>query len=130
MRKVVKSLTTVGVLTIGLSLLAPGSAEPQPVTTGALIREMIDLRRLAEFPEPAFRTVQYSSYDRRSRFPSQPGWFANDDGFGHTVPGIQMSVASDKQTGPCSNYLTDELALDEISGTHIANGIPVEVHPV
>jgi hypothetical protein len=57
-------------------------AEPPPVTTGSLIREMVDLRRLSELPDPSYRTVQFSSYDRRSRFPSQPGWFANSDGFG------------------------------------------------
>ena len=44
---------------------------PQSITTGSLIREMVDLRRLAEFPEPSYRTVQFSSYDRRSRFPSR-----------------------------------------------------------
>jgi anaerobic selenocysteine-containing dehydrogenase len=58
-----------------------------------------------------------------------PGVVSLPHGFGHTVPGIKLSVASDKQPGPCSNYLTDELVLDDISGTHIANGIPVEVHP-
>ena len=57
-----------------------------------------------------------------------PGVVSLPHGFGHTVPGIQMSVASERQPGPCSNYLTDELSLDVISGTHIANGIPVEVH--
>jgi len=56
-----------------------------------------------------------------------PGVVSLPHGFGHTVPGIQMTVANEKQPGPCSNYLTDELALDIISGTHIANGIPVEV---
>ncbi len=56
-----------------------------------------------------------------------PGVVSLPHGFGHTLPGIRMGVAKDKQPGPCSNYLTDELALDEISGTHIANGIPVEV---
>ncbi len=32
-----------------------------------------------------------------------------------------------RQPGACSNYLTDELALDIPSGTHVANGIPVEL---
>ena len=58
-----------------------------------------------------------------------PGVVSLPHGFGHTVPGIRMSVAHDKQPGPCSNYLTDEVPLDEISGTHVANGIPVEVRP-
>jgi len=53
-----------------------------PVHTGQLLREMTDLKRLAEFPAPAYKTVQYSSYDRASRLPGGPGWFANCDGFG------------------------------------------------
>jgi anaerobic selenocysteine-containing dehydrogenase len=56
-----------------------------------------------------------------------PGVVSLPHGFGHTLPGIRMTVANDKQPGPCSNYLTDEMALDVISGTHIANGIPVDV---
>ena len=38
-----------------------------------------------------------------------------------------MSVAGEKQPGACSNYLTDEVPLDVPSGTHVANGIPVEI---
>jgi len=58
-----------------------------------------------------------------------PGVVSLPHGFGHTLPGVRLSVANDSQPGACSNYLTDELALDEISGTHIANGIPVAVRP-
>ena len=56
-----------------------------------------------------------------------PGVVSLPHGFGHTVSGIKLDVATEKQPGPCSNNLTDELALDVISGTHTANGIPVEV---
>ncbi len=38
-----------------------------------------------------------------------------------------MGVAPRQQPGPCSNFLTDEHDLDEISGTHVGNGIPVEL---
>ena len=55
---------------------------PAPITTGSLYQEMIDLRGLTLFPAPAYRTVQFSSYDRRSNLPGGPGWFANSDGFG------------------------------------------------
>ena len=48
-------------------------------------------------------------------------------GYGHDVAGIRLSVARAKQPGACSNYLTDETLLDVPSGTHVANGIPVEV---
>ena len=40
------------------------------------------MANLATFPKPAFRTVQFSSYNRRSRLPGGPDWFANSDGFG------------------------------------------------
>jgi hypothetical protein len=52
------------------------------VTTGSLFEDMIDLAALAEFPDPGYRMVQYSSYDRRSRVPGGPDWIANGDGFG------------------------------------------------
>ena len=48
-------------------------------------------------------------------------------GYGHQLEGVRLSVARDKQPGACSNYLTDETVLDVPSGTHVANGIPVEV---
>jgi len=63
---------------------------PGTVTTGSLYEEMIDLTGLATFPDPAYETVQYSSYDRRSRVPGGPDWFANSDGFGgETIPGFE-----------------------------------------
>ncbi|MFB3789367.1 MAG: DUF2961 domain-containing protein [bacterium] len=65
-----------------LVLLAGGMASAESITTGSIIHEMTDLRRLGEFPDPAFKTVQFSSYDRRSHRPGGPGWFANSDGFG------------------------------------------------
>jgi anaerobic selenocysteine-containing dehydrogenase len=48
-------------------------------------------------------------------------------GFGHTRPGSRTQVATRLQPGANANQLTDELPLDVPSGTHIANGIPVEV---
>lgn len=57
--------------------------EKDVITTGSLIKELSDLARLVQFPEPAFRTVQFSSYDRRSKIPGGPDWFANSDGFGN-----------------------------------------------
>ncbi len=67
---------------------ACGVSRP-PVTTGSLFDEMIDLAALARFPEPAFRTVQFSSYDRRSRVPEGPGWFANADGGDEPIPNFE-----------------------------------------
>ncbi len=59
-----------------------GEKEHSAITLGTLVEEMIDLAHLTDYPNPAFRTVQFSSYDRRSQTPGAPGWFANNDGFG------------------------------------------------
>ncbi len=56
-----------------------------------------------------------------------PGVVSLPHGFGHGVAGTKLPVASQRQPGASSNDLTDELALDVPSGTHVANGIPVEV---
>jgi anaerobic selenocysteine-containing dehydrogenase len=56
-----------------------------------------------------------------------PGVVSLPHGYGHQLAGVRLSVAQKKQPGACSNYLTDELAIDVPSGTHVANGIPVEV---
>jgi anaerobic selenocysteine-containing dehydrogenase len=50
-------------------------------------------------------------------------------GWGHGVRGVGWHVAAGAG-GANSNTLTDELALDPLSGTAVLNGIPVEVEPV
>lgn len=45
-------------------------------------------------------------------------------GWGHGVDGTEMRVAAGRP-GVNSNVLTDELALDPLSGTSVLNGIPV-----
>ncbi len=49
----------------GLALSLPRAstlaAEASVITTGTLLEEMIDLDRLARWPEPAYRTIQFSS---------------------------------------------------------------------
>jgi hypothetical protein len=60
------------------------------VTTGSLLDEMLDLKRLTYLPEVNYHTIQFSSYDRSSISPSQPGWFSNSDGFGgEPTPGFE-----------------------------------------
>lgn len=49
------------------------------VNLQSLLREMTDAGTVARWPEPAYATMQASSYDRNSVSPDQPGWFANDD---------------------------------------------------
>ncbi len=50
---------------ISLLVLFAGCGTPAPsgaaVTTGSLYEEMIDMPGLAEFPDPAYKTVQFSS---------------------------------------------------------------------
>jgi hypothetical protein len=77
----------------------PGGAV---ITTGTLLEEMTDLGQLARWPRPAYRTVQFSSYDRRSTTSETPGWFANADGFGgEPIPGFLKVLREprDRQAG-------------------------------
>ena len=79
------------VLSLG-TLLSAGFSEiraESEVTTGSLVNEMIDLGRLAEFPNPSYSVLQVSSYDRRSKAFGGENWFANSDGFGkEPLPGV------------------------------------------
>ncbi|MFQ5805619.1 MAG: DUF2961 domain-containing protein [Phycisphaerae bacterium] len=84
-------------LTMGVS----GSAGcAMPIHTGQLLREMIDLSRLTDVPQPAFKTVQFSSYDRASALPGGPGWFANNDGFGNeATPNFEAVLKAPDESG-------------------------------
>jgi anaerobic selenocysteine-containing dehydrogenase len=57
-----------------------------------------------------------------------PGVVSLPHGFGHRAEGSRLSVAA-RHAGVNSNLLTDELAIDPLSGNGILNGIPVEVRP-
>jgi len=59
-------------------LLGPANAAATRITTASLIEEMIDLKGMAEFPEPFYTCRQFSSYDRKSESPDEE-WFANAD---------------------------------------------------
>ena len=73
------------------------------VTLGSLLDEMVSYDVLASYPDPSYKTMQVSSYDRRTRDAQEPGWFANDDGFGYeradTVDGRIEKVLFDEK-GP------------------------------
>jgi len=70
------------------------------ITTGLLFEEMVDLVNLASYPQPVFRTVQFSSYDHRSRLPGGPYWFANSDGFGgEPVPNFEKVLKAPDANG-------------------------------
>ncbi|MBI5939826.1 MAG: DUF2961 domain-containing protein [Caulobacterales bacterium] len=60
-------------------LLGPAIAS-EPISLAALLPEMTDLTRMAEFPSPAYTCKQFSSYDRASKNPAGGhSWFANGD---------------------------------------------------
>ena len=63
---------------IVLFLLSAGLASAAPITAQSLLGDMTNLDQLAEFPQPAYTSKQFSSYDRASKSPSQD-WFANRD---------------------------------------------------
>ncbi|MDB4581588.1 DUF2961 domain-containing protein [Draconibacterium sp.] len=70
------------------------------ITTETLLNEMVDLKGLAEYPSPVYQTIQYSSYDRHSISPDQPGWFANSDGFGgESIPGFEKVLKEPGKDG-------------------------------
>lgn len=72
----------------------------EPVEFGTLLNEMHDLELLARLPEPAYTTVQFSSYDRRSVSPEAPEWYSNSDGFGgEPIPGFQAVLEEPGEDG-------------------------------
>ncbi|MDM8005537.1 MAG: DUF2961 domain-containing protein [Phycisphaerae bacterium] len=88
-----------------ITSIIAAAAHAEPITTGSLLREMIDLHNLADFPNPAYKTVQFSSYDHRSTVPGGPEWFANSDGFGREpVPNFEK-VIREPSGGKPGEYL-------------------------
>jgi hypothetical protein len=77
MRKIVRLIL---VFILGLAFITPCFATNPQITIDKLLTEMVDLKRLCEFPAPAYTEAEASSYDRSSTSPSdQTGWFANGD---------------------------------------------------
>ena len=70
-------LLTFFLLTIILGSFFKGHC--QEVTTKSLLKEMIDRETLTRYPVPEYKCAQFSSYDRNTISPDQPGWFANAD---------------------------------------------------
>ena len=56
-----------------------------------------------------------------------PGVVSLPHGYGHGAAGTRLSIAGARQPGVNSNRLSDELALDPLSGTSVLCGIPVEL---
>jgi len=53
--------------------------DSQTINTGTLMQEMVNRNLLPEYPSTEYRIKQFSSYDRRSKVPDTPDWFANRD---------------------------------------------------
>jgi hypothetical protein len=82
------------------------TASAQTITTGTLLKEMTDLARLPELTNANYKTVQYSSYDRSSVSATEPGWFANGDGFGNEViPSFERVLQHPDTPGGIGRYV-------------------------
>jgi anaerobic selenocysteine-containing dehydrogenase len=57
-----------------------------------------------------------------------PGVVSLPHGWGHGQPGTRMAVAA-AHAGVNTNILTDESAIDPLSGNAVLNGIPVDLQP-
>ncbi|MCA9449657.1 MAG: hypothetical protein KC931_21230, partial [Candidatus Omnitrophica bacterium] len=59
------------------------------VTFHSLLSEMTRLDALSQYPDPSYKTIQFSSTDRRSTAPYASEWYANSDGFGsEPIPNV------------------------------------------
>ncbi|MQA10417.1 MAG: molybdopterin-dependent oxidoreductase [Pseudonocardiaceae bacterium] len=58
----------------------------------------------------------------------RPGVISIPHGWGHHAEGTRTAVAT-AHAGANSNVLADEYLLDELSGTAVLNGIPIDVEP-
>jgi anaerobic selenocysteine-containing dehydrogenase len=58
----------------------------------------------------------------------RPGVVSLPHGWGHDLPGVELDVAA-RHAGVNSNLLTDDHAIDALTGTAVLNGIPVELAP-
>jgi hypothetical protein len=71
-------LATLALAGLAAAALSRSVAAPA-ITTASLLEDMTNLAAMAEFPRPAYTCKQFSSYDRKSKSPTEEGWFANDD---------------------------------------------------
>ncbi|MFI5385945.1 MAG: DUF2961 domain-containing protein, partial [Fimbriimonadales bacterium] len=61
---------------LGLILASTTLAQ---VTSNSILDETVDLARLTKRPNPYYTTAEATSYDRASKKPGTPEWFANGD---------------------------------------------------
>lgn len=67
-----------------LAALKGGAQESDSLSYASIVERLIDLKALAELPEPGEAGAMWSSYDRESKIDEETGaflnWEANDDG--------------------------------------------------
>lgn len=65
---------------LAITLFCAAQAETPVVTLRTLLTDMTRFETVARFPDPPYTCRMESSYDRRSKAPTDPaGWFANTD---------------------------------------------------
>jgi hypothetical protein len=75
-----KHILSIIPLTLLLLFIITSSCKNEKIITfRSLLREMADPETVTRYPDPSYRLVQFSSYDRRSIRPDSAGWFANND---------------------------------------------------
>ncbi len=57
----------------------PAQAQIDTVSLEFLLKEMVNRKTIARFPDPYYKTLQFSSYDRHAQKRGGPRWFANWD---------------------------------------------------
>jgi hypothetical protein len=73
------TLSVIPLIALTLFILSTSCRNENIVTFRSLLREMTDPETVTRYPDPSYRLVQFSSYDRRSIHPDSAGWFANND---------------------------------------------------
>ncbi len=92
--------------------ISPRDAQPLGIATGSLVRvasRVGEIELLAEVTDHMM-----------------PGVVSVPHGFGHDAAGVRMAVARE-HAGANVNLLSDDLALDTVSGNAAFNGVPVTV---
>lgn len=67
------------VLATALAGISSCTRKETTVTLGSLLEEMTDREAITRYPDPAYLTKQFSSYDRATISPDDKSWFANWD---------------------------------------------------
>ena len=74
--------TSLCLAAIGWAAADARAADDAAISLESLLAEMTDRDCLTRLPQPAYRCLQASSYNRASTHRDRPGWFADSDGLG------------------------------------------------